>query len=428
MKRPVIGFAGMTHLGVVSAVAAAARGFKVVCYGADAAVVAGLAKGKPPVVEPNLDRLLKRHAKFLSFSGDVAALGACNVVYIAADVPTDDAALSDLAPIRALIDGVVPVLNRKAALVVLCQVPPGFTRAQGFAKGRLFYQVETLVFGRAVERATKPERFILGCADPAKKLPPAYAQFLKSFGCPILPMRYESAELAKIGVNFCLVASVSVANTLAEVSEAIGADWTEIAPALKLDARIGPKAYLAPGLGIAGGNLERDLRTVLDIAAAKGTDAGVVRAWLANSAHRKEWTWRTLNRAVLSANPDARIAVLGLAYKENTQSTKNSPALALLAKLKGGAVTVHDPVVPASTVPWARSADMPLAAAKGADALVIATPWPEYRAIKPAALARLMTGRIILDPYRILDGKACVRAGFEYHTLGMPPIGCGARD
>jgi UDPglucose 6-dehydrogenase len=422
MKRVTVGFAGMTHLGVVSAAAAASKGFRVMGYDADPGVIGRLAKGMPPVVEPDLDRLLARRAKAMSFSTDVGALVACDVVYISADVPTDDEARSDLAPIRALIGRVAPVLNKRAVLVVLCQVPPGFTRGLNIPPSRLYYQVETLVFGRAVERATRPERFIVGCADPSKKLPPAYAALLGAFKCPILPMRYESAELAKISINFCLVASVSVANTLAEVSEAIGADWSEIAPALKLDARIGPHAYLSPGLGIAGGNLERDLRTVLNIAAEKGTDAGVVRAWLANSAHRKDWTWRTLQTAVLAANPDARVAVLGLAYKENTHSTKNSPSLALLAKLKGRAVAVHDPVVPASVVPWARGAPDPLAAARGADVLVIATPWPQYRKLKPARLKAALAGRVILDPYRVLDGRACARAGLVYHTLGMPAL------
>ena len=125
-------------------------------------------------------------------------------------------------------------------MVVLCQVPPGFTRRLPLPPERLFYQVETLVFGRAVERATRPERYMVGCADPAKPLPKPFATLLGAFGCPILPMRYESAELAKIAINCCLVASVTVANTLAGLSERIGADWSEIMPALKLDARIGP--------------------------------------------------------------------------------------------------------------------------------------------------------------------------------------------
>jgi UDPglucose 6-dehydrogenase len=208
---------------------------------------------------------------------------------------------------------------------------------------------------------------------------------------------------------------------LAEVSEAVGADWAEIVPALKLDRRIGPHAYLAAGLGIAGGNLERDLNTILAIAETRRTDAGIVQAWLGNSARRKEWTWQVLRDRVLAGKPDASITVLGLAYKENTHSTRNSPALALLDHLRGSAVTVHDPVVPASVVPWAHGAPDPLAAASGADALVVATPWPQYRNLRPRDLASVMAGRVILDPYRTFD-MHCAAAGFAYHTLGMPPL------
>ncbi len=418
-----VAFAGMTHLGINSAVATAARGFNVIGYDADKALVERLREHRFPVVEPGLEALAAEHRARLRFSADPAALGTADVVYIAADVPTDDQAKSDLAPIRALIALVAPQLRANAVLVILCQVPPGFTRGlRDLPHDRLIYQVETLIFGRAVERAFSPERFIVGCADPALPLPPAYRQLLDAFACPILTMRYESAELAKISINFCLVASVSVANTLAEVSEAVGADWSEIVPALKLDRRIGPYSYLTPGLGISGGNLERDLRSVLDIAAAKGTDSSVVDAWVANSTYRKDWCWRVLRDRLLAGKPDAAVAVLGLAYKENTHSTKNSPSLVLLAHLAGKDVRVHDPVVAASVVPFARGCAEPLLCAEGAEALVIATPWPQYRDLAVADLRRVMTGRLIIDPYRLLDGKAAAASGFEYHTLGMPAL------
>lgn len=415
-----IGYAGMTHLGLNSAVAAADRGCDVVCYDADAARIATLARGEPTVVEPDLPELLRKHAARLHFTTDVRALAPCDVVYVAPDVPTDDTGRSDLGPIDALIRDVDAALPAQAVMVILSQVPPGFTRARVRAGRVLHYQVETLIFGRAIERARFPERFIVGCADPALPLPPALADFLGRFGCPILPMRYESAELAKISINMCLVASVSVANTLAEVCEATGADWSEIAPALKLDRRIGPHAYLAPGLGIAGGNLERDLATVCEIADRHGTDAGVVRAWIANSRHRKDWAWRTLERLVLREAPGAKVAVLGLAYKEDTHSTKNSPSLALLAHLEGRAVVVHDPVVSAAAagVPFAEAPD-PLAAADGADAVCVMTPWAQFRALDPAELARRMRGRWLIDPYRTLDPRAAAKAGLRHVTLGV---------
>ena len=421
MSKPVVGFAGMTHLGLVSAVAAANAGFDVVAFG-EPDVIAAIARGELPVLEPDLPETIAHNRDRLTFTARADDLGRCDLVYVAVDVPTDDAGASDLAPIHTIVSRVAPLLKKDAVLVILSQVPPGFTRELEFAPERLFYQVETLVFGRAVERATRPERFIVGCADPGRPLPASFAAFLAAFGCPILPMRYESAELAKISINCCLVSSVSVANTLAELSEAIGADWAEVVPALKLDRRIGAFAYLNAGLGIAGGNLERDLRTVIELARARQADAGVVKAWIANSAHRKDWVWRALGEEGFAGSPDAKIAVLGLAYKENTHSTKNSPALVLLEHLRMRKVAVHDPAVPSSIVPWAIGAADPLEAARGADVLVIATPWPQYRALQPADLARVMAGRTIIDPYRMLDGAACAKAGFTYRTLGMPAL------
>ncbi len=419
----VIGFAGMTHLGVNSAAAAAARGYPTVWFDPDRALVVRLESGEFPVVEPGLMELAKSNRERISFTSDLAALGRCAVVYIACDVPTDERGDSDLSSVRRLIDTVSGGLARDAVLVVLCQVPPGFTRALEWPVAQRYYQVETLVFGRAVERAQHPERFIVGCADPAVPLPASYRGFLEAFGCPVLPMRYESAELAKIAINCCLAASVTVANTLAGLSERIGADWNEIVPALRLDRRIGQHAYLAPGLGLAGGNLERDLATVLRLAGETGAEAGLLRSFMDNSRHRRDWVLRTLHRELLAAKPDAVVAVLGLAYKENTDSTRNSPSLALIRNLKPWRLRIHDPVVPARVAdhPRAEACASPLEAAAQADALVIMTPWAEYKGLAPAELARAMRGRIIVDPYRVLDTGAVAAAGLSYFTLGVPP-------
>ena len=425
MSAPLVGFVGMTHLGVNSAAGALARGFSIVGYDPDQTIVGKLRQGEPPVLEPTLPQTLREHAANAYYSADLADLARCDLVYVATDVPTDDAGASDLTGIRRLIAEASGVLRADAILVVLCQVPPGFTRGLALAHDQLYYQVETLVFGRAVERARDPERFILGCADPEQPLPPALKAFLEGFCCPILPMRYESAELAKIAINCCLVSSISVANTLAELCEQIGAAWSEIAPALKLDRRIGPHAYLSPGLGIAGGNLERDLATVIRFADAHGTDAGVVKSWVANSRHRREWAARTIRSALLERAPQAVVAVWGLAYKENTHSVKNSPSLATIAQLPDVALRLHDPAVPAAAARHARAvaASTPLEAARGADALMILTPWPEYRTIAPAEIGAAMRGRIVLDPYGVLDLKAAAAAALEVHTLGRPPVG-----
>jgi UDPglucose 6-dehydrogenase len=413
MTKPVIGFAGMTHLGINSAAAALGHGFDAVCYDPDQNVIERLKAGDLPVVESGLPELLQQHAAHVLYTDQVSHLTRCSVIYIAADVPTDDAGQSELSGIRALIGNVAVARAEDATLVV--------TRGLDLPHRYLYYQVETLVFGQAVERAMHPERFIIGCAEPGTALPDAYRQFLKSFACPLLPMRYESAELAKIAINCCLVSSVTVANTLAELSERIGANWHEIVPALKLDRRIGQYAYLSPGLGLAGGNLERDLVTVLRLAGETGSEAGLIQSFVDNSRHRKDWVLRTLHREVFARNLYVTITILGLAYKENTHSTKNSPSLALIQHLKSWSLRVHDPVVSAQVVdhPKVTAGASALDAAAQADVLVVMTPWPVYRDLKAADLARVMQGRIIIDPYRVFDGGTLAAAGFQYFTLGV---------
>ena len=418
--QPVVGFAGMTHLGLASGVAASEKGFKVVCFDPNAARIAALNSKTLPVSEPQLDHLVAKNAERINFTADAAALEACDVIYVAPDVPTDDLGRSDLAPINDLLERVFAAARQDAVIVVLSQVPPGYTRGKQRAGRILYYQVETLIFGRAVERALHPERYIVGCADPSQPLPAPYRAFLEAHGCPILPMRFESAELAKISINLFLVSSVTTSNVLAELCEKIGADWSEIVPALRLDKRIGPHAYLSPGLGIAGGNLERDLATVCRFADELGTDAGVVRAWIANSRHRRDWALRVLHDEVLSKAEDPVIAVLGLAYKQDTHSIKNSPSIALLSNLKAFRVRVFDPLVPAADAPNPRKhgAKSELEACEGADVLVVMTPWPQFRKLEPRDIARHLRGEIVLDPYAVLDAAACRAAGLEYHTLG----------
>jgi len=415
----MIGFAGMTHLGIVSGLAAAAKGAPVIAFDPDSGLVARLTQGDFPINEPRLAELWAAHRNQIRFTSRASDLAACDLVYVAPDVPTGDSGESDLAPVRRLLE----IVGQAAAArtrILLSQVPPGFTRGLGAAG--IYYQVETLVFGRAFERALEPERFIVGCADPAHALPPAYRSFLERFGCPILPMRYESAELAKIAINCCLAASVTVANSLAELAEGVGADWSEIVPTLRLDRRIGPHSYLTPGLGLSGGNIERDLSTVTRLADAAGADASAIRAMLANSRHRKDWPLRRFGELVADRVKHPRVALWGLAYKENTHSTKNSPALGFLAGLRNSTVWAYDPWVPDDRrfPPNIAQAANPLEACRDADALAILTPWPEFRTVAPADVAAAMKGRILLDPYRMLDPEACRAAGLRQAVLGAP--------
>jgi UDPglucose 6-dehydrogenase len=426
----LIGFVGLSHLGVVSSIAAASRGFDVLAYAPDPELVAALNQGRLPVHEPGLPELLQANAGRLNFTATPQALKACAVVVFAIDIPTNAENQSDLAALDRLIDAVIGNLAPGAVLVVLSQVRPGYTRALAgrldpalSGKGiQLYYQVETLVFGRAVERALHPERFIVGCSDPRRPLSPTYQELLAAFGCPVLPMRYESAELAKIAINIFLTASVTAANTLAEVCEKIGADWAEIVPALQLDKRIGPHAYLSPGLGLAGGNLERDLATIQGMAAEHGTDARVVEAYLANSHYRRDWVLRTLSTGLGVGGRRPTVAVWGLAYKPNTHSAKNSPALTLIQSVPGVTVRAYDPqvtLVAPEGVDFRQEATA-LAACTQADALAIMTPWPEFAQVDLTNVLDVMRGRLLVDPYGCLPGDRAADLGFSYYKLGRP--------
>jgi len=422
----MIGFIGLSHLGLNYSLATAAKGMEVICYDPDEALVRSLQEEKFPIEEPGFRELYAVSRDRIRYSSNLAHLGECTLVLYALDVGTNERNESDLTRLDALIGKTAAFLSKNAIVVLMSQVRPGYTRSLvgrlGISSGSWFYQVETLIFGAAVQRALEPERFIIGAADPAAPLPDAYRKWLGAFGCPVLVMRYESAELAKIAINLFLVSTVSTTNTLAEICEAIGADWSEIAPALKLDRRIGPHAYLKPGLGIAGGNLERDLVTVKGLAKEFGTEAGIVDAWQRNSAHAKSWALRILERDLLAAKPMAQIAVWGLAYKQDTHSIKNSASIELIRMLSGCKIHAYDPAAKVETafLPNLVVLPAPLDALAGADALVVMTPWAEFSGIPPKTIQSHMAGKFVVDPYGVLKHGACHKAGLLHKQIGNP--------
>lgn len=419
-----IGFAGLSHLGIVYSAASAARGFQVLAFDDRPGLAQDLSNGRFPVVEPGLVELAREHRDRLCYTSDACQLAQCGLIFVALDVTTDDSNQSDLAPLEALLAKVTPHLAEGATLVVLSQLPPGFSRrlAGRLPTGvELFYQVETLVFGNAVARAVHPERIIVGCRDIRADLPEQYSSYLQAFDCPILRMRYESAELCKIAINCFLVSSVATTNTLAGICERIGADWREIVPALRLDARIGPHAYLTPGLGIAGGNLERDLVTVQRLAAENGCETSVVSAWQRNSRYRKDWVLgRLFDCGILDDPEQKRIGVWGLAYKPDTHSTKNSPALDLLRALHTYDFQAYDPAakIDQTQFPHVRLCSGMEEAAEGADILLVMTPWREFAAAQLDTLLPRMRGRTVLDPYGVLPEQRCQQMGYRYERMG----------
>lgn len=426
MSAPT-GFLGLSHLGIVSSIGWASFGSPVVAVDLDPEPVDLLSRGHLPIHEPGLDRLFADTRSRMRFTTDLSALADCPLLIVARDVPTDEANRSDPSAVLALVDAALPYLRRGVTLALMSQVPPGFTRALGARIRtrrpgldiRLYYWVETLIFGRAVERYLEPERLILGCAEPAAPLPAELDEGVRRFGCPVLPMVYESAELTKTAINLYLCGGITYANTLADLCEEVGADWSEIVPALKLDRRIGPAAYIRPSLGIAGGNLERDMVTLRDLCRARGVDAAFIETMIAYNERRRRWVERKLEEHVFAEVAHPTIAVWGLAYKKNTRSTKNAMAIRVIEALRGRCdIRAWDPLVKAGDVEvHAKIVAEQDEALVGADSLLVLTDWDEFAMPRAEALAT-MRRKVIIDGVGIVAGACTERRGVRLVAMG----------
>jgi UDPglucose 6-dehydrogenase len=421
------GFLGLSHLGIVSSIGWASLGAPVISVDLDEVPVAQLQRGELPVHEPGLPEALAESRDRMRFSTDPAALAECPLVIVSRDVPTDGGDGSDTSAVLRLVDAAIPHLRPGAVVALMSQVPPGFTRALGARMEarrpglgiRLHYWVETLVFGMALQRFVKPERIIVGAADPARPLPAELVDALARFGCPVLPMRYESAELAKTAINLYLFGSVTYANTLSDLCEEVGADWSEMMPALRLDRRIGPAAYIRPGLGVAGGNLERDLVTLRELCSAHGVDAAYIETLIAYNSRRYRWVQRQLERRVLGPGARPVVAVWGLAYKKDTRSTKNSMALRVIADLRGRAeVRAYDPLVRAADVDVSATIlDDRDATLAGADCLLVLTDWDDFAA-PPRDAFKAMRRPLVIDCVGVVNPRRAGLDGVEFVTMG----------
>jgi UDPglucose 6-dehydrogenase len=427
------GVIGLSHLGIVYGTAWASFGQPVIAVDADREAVERLRSGDPIVREPGLPELLERSRPYLTYTDDFSQLSSCPLVIVARDVPTDDHNRSDIGAVARLIDLTIPHLRDGVTLVVMCQVPPGFNRSLGekirAARPDLRFQnlywVETLVFGDAVRRAMEPERLIVGCLDPSAPLPEAFRQGLERFDCPILTMGYESAELTKTAINIYLIGSVTYANALADLCEAVGADWSEMTAALRLDRRIGQSAYIRPSLGVAGGNLERDLVTLRRLGTEHDLETPYLDALQAANDARFDWVHRKLQERLLVRGASGTVAIWGLTYKKDTRSTKNSPALRLLSEIDPRlTLKAWDPAVGLDEV-RASGVDVPLtvtrsrdAALDDADCLLIMADWDQFAQADLDAIRTRMRRPLVIDTVAVLQHRRAELGGIEYVSMG----------
>ncbi|MDF2146488.1 UDP-glucose/GDP-mannose dehydrogenase family protein [Knoellia sp. p5-6-4] len=433
---------GTGYLGAVHAACMADLGHTVVGVDSDPAKVEALNAGRAPLFEPGLDELLARVLPTgrLRFTTEIAEVADASVHFVCVGTPQmvgENAA--DTTFVYAVVDALAPHVKPGALVVGKSTVPVGTAkklrkklaaRVRDGVEARLAWNPEFLREGFAIEDTVAPDRFVYGVhresaeADVAL-LDQVYAAPLAN-GTPRLVMDYATAELVKVAANAFLATKISFINAMSEVCEAAGGDVVALAEAIGHDDRIGRK-FLGAGVGFGGGCLPKDIRAFMARAGELGADQALTFLREVDQINlRRRARMVDLARAECGGTlVGKRVAVLGAAFKPNSDDVRDSPALdiAQAARAAGGRVTVHDPkAIPNAqrTRPDLDYAHTVEEACKGADVVLHLTEWQEYRDLDPAALKTVVATPAIIDGRNALDADAWRAAGWTYRALGRP--------
>jgi UDPglucose 6-dehydrogenase len=429
---------GLGYLGAVHAAALAASGHDVVGVDVDAEKVAALALGKAPFYEPGFDALLAdvMRGGRLQVGTDIGAVAGCSVHFVCVGTPqAADSPAADLRFVDAAVTSLVPYLAPGDVVVGKSTVPVGTAeRLAGVVAAAepgavLAWNPEFLREGHAVDDTLHPDRIVYGVPaggpgeQAAALLDEVYATPLAE-GVPRILADYPTAELVKVAANSFLATKISFINAMAELCEVAGGDVTQLADAIGHDARIG-RAFLNAGLGFGGGCLPKDIRAFT--ARADELGAGEAVAFLGEVDrinNRRRARMVELTAEVLGGSvAGRRVAVLGAAFKPESDDVRDSPALDVAARLDaaGADVVVTDP----QAVPTARLRAPQLTctedveeALTGADVVLVLTEWRQFRSLDPVRAGELVAGRTVLDGRHALDRDAWEGAGWRYRALG----------
>jgi UDPglucose 6-dehydrogenase len=437
MRMSVI---GCGYLGAVHAASMAELGHEVIGIDVDPAKIQALAAGKSPIFEPGLEEILDSASRSgrLRFSTDPADAKGAQVHFIAVGTPqARHSGSADLTFVDAAIDGLLPYLSDGDLVVGKSTVPVG-TAARLAAKveasgsgAQLAWNPEFLREGFAVKDTISPDRLVYGLPsgagrDQAKALlDEVYATAL-SKGTPLVETDYATAELVKVSANAFLATKISFINAMAEIAEVVDADVTALADAIGYDARIG-RRFLNAGIGFGGGCLPKDIRAFTARAEelGRGESVAFLKEIDAINLRRRQ---RMVDMVVESLGGQVykkKVAVLGLAFKPDSDDVRDSPALDVAVQLNGlGAhVIATDPqAIPTSIRlhPQLGFATDTMDALHGADAVVLVTEWKEYRELDPAEIGSLVREKLIIDGRNVLDPTAWRAAGWTYRGMGRP--------
>ena len=429
---------GTGYLGATHAACMAELGFEVVGLDVDAAKVATLSAGQVPFYEPGLDEVLARNidAGRLRFTTSFEeAAGFADVHFVCVGTPQlAGAQRADLSQVLGSVDALAAHLRPDALVVGKSTVPVGTAaglaeRLKGVAAPgvEVAWNPEFLREGFAVEDTLRPDRLVVGVRSQRAEdlLREVYAPLL-DIGTPFLVTDFATAELVKVAANSFLATKISFINAMAEVCEAAGADVTQLAQAIGYDPRIGSR-FLAAGLGFGGGCLPKDIRAFMARAGELGAEEALtfLREVDQINLRRRAHTVDLARRALDGSFVGRAVAVLGAAFKPNSDDVRDSPALDVAVAIQnaGARVVVHDPKAlgnAARVYPNLVYQPESMVALAGVDLVIHATEWAEYRDLDPVAVAGVARGRNIIDARNTLDPQAWRNAGWTYRALGRP--------
>ena len=431
MKIAVI---GTGYVGLVQGTCLAESGNDVVCVDKDAAKIEGLKQGRIPIYEPGLAELVHRNHRDgrLKFSTELAAgIADAEIVFIAVGTPQGDDGGADLSGVFAVGRQIAENLNGPKVVVIKSTVPVGTNaeltrRMTEIAKAPfdVANNPEFLKEGAALDDFNKPDRVVVGVrrAEVAEKLHDLYAPFLRT-DRPFLVMSPESAEMTKYVANCLLATKISFINEMANLCEAYRADVNDVRRGIGHDQRIGFH-FLHPGVGYGGSCFPKDVRAVIHMARSKGLAPRMMLAVDEVNEAQKQVLVRKVTEHFKGDLAGKTIGVWGLAFKPRTDDVREAPALVLIDALlaEGAHVRAHDP----EAIPNVRAVygdrvvfcDRPYGAVEGADALVVATEWNEFRNPDFEVVKRLLKRPVVFDGRNVFDPERMIEMGFVYQGIG----------
>src|SRR5271165_2515465 len=423
--REPIGVIGTGYVGLVTAAGFAELGSDVWCVDIDAAKIERLRRGEVPIYEPGLQELLARNASRLHFSTDLSgALEHARLLMVAVGTPSTYSGDADLSAVQAVVDAVPS--SEDHALVMKSTVPCGTGAAllrvfgeQGKAGLGYVSCPEFLREGSAVGDFLHPDRVVVG--DNRDWAGDAVVELYAPLQAPLVRTDVASAEMVKLASNASLATKISFINEIANVCEETGADVVEVARGMGLDQRIGPK-FLQAGIGFGGSCFPKDVDALKQLAGNSGYHFQLLTAVIEVNELQKRRVVGKLQKH-LGGLVGKRVALLGLAFKPNTDDMREASSLVLSARLNadGASVSAFDPVAEEQArrlVSGIDFAGSPLEAVTDADAVVLVTEWPVFLELDWALVARAMSGKLVIDGRNALDPHAVRAAGLLYEGIG----------